>query len=256
MGRYCSYLLPKQAGGTAQILVDKTSPMTGRLRVYLELIPECRRLRTKVTKNISIQDTEKMNQARARLRASRQRRQTERTRRMSRKASQKQRRNHLEQVEIPPKGDTETEERQPDSQSPVTLRRDAVAGDQGLGSGDQQSTTGMEKVLDKISSALTGMEKMLDKISSTICAPFERLQTSIINVLDKDTTGGWEATKKLHNFLSESKEYADPHEYGWRIKRRRVFLTVGTVLYTCLAVYQGNTRSVHFNQYLVQFSTM
>ena len=34
MGRYYSYLLPKQAGGTPQILVDKTSRMTGRLRVY------------------------------------------------------------------------------------------------------------------------------------------------------------------------------------------------------------------------------
>ena len=34
MGRYYSYLLPKQARGTPQILVDKTSPMTGRLRVY------------------------------------------------------------------------------------------------------------------------------------------------------------------------------------------------------------------------------
>ena len=36
-GRYCSYLLPKQAGGTPQILVDKTTSfMTGRLRVYLQ----------------------------------------------------------------------------------------------------------------------------------------------------------------------------------------------------------------------------
>ena len=33
VGRYCSYLLPKQAGGTPQIIVDKTSCMTGRLRV-------------------------------------------------------------------------------------------------------------------------------------------------------------------------------------------------------------------------------
>ena len=31
VGRSCSYLLLKQAGGTPQILVDKTSPMTGRL---------------------------------------------------------------------------------------------------------------------------------------------------------------------------------------------------------------------------------
>ena len=34
MGRYCSYLLPKQAGGTLQIFVDKTLRMTNRLRVY------------------------------------------------------------------------------------------------------------------------------------------------------------------------------------------------------------------------------
>ena len=34
VGRYCDYLLPKQAMGTPQILVDKTSPMTGCLRVY------------------------------------------------------------------------------------------------------------------------------------------------------------------------------------------------------------------------------
>ena len=33
VGRYYSYLLPKQARGTPQILVDKTSPMTARLRV-------------------------------------------------------------------------------------------------------------------------------------------------------------------------------------------------------------------------------
>ena len=38
VGRYCSYLLPKQAGGTPQIIVDKTSRMTGRLRVYKLLI--------------------------------------------------------------------------------------------------------------------------------------------------------------------------------------------------------------------------
>ena len=33
VGRYCSYLLPKQAGGTPQILVDKALRMTSRLRV-------------------------------------------------------------------------------------------------------------------------------------------------------------------------------------------------------------------------------
>ena len=38
VGRYCSYLLPKQAGGTPQILVDKTSAMSGRLRVYMMVV--------------------------------------------------------------------------------------------------------------------------------------------------------------------------------------------------------------------------
>ena len=33
VGRYFCYLLPKQAGGTHQIIVDKTSCMMGRLRV-------------------------------------------------------------------------------------------------------------------------------------------------------------------------------------------------------------------------------
>ena len=37
VGRYCSCQLPKQAGGTPQILVDKTSPLTGRLRVYKDV---------------------------------------------------------------------------------------------------------------------------------------------------------------------------------------------------------------------------
>ena len=34
MGRYCSYLLPKQAGGTAQIIVFKTLRMIGRPALY------------------------------------------------------------------------------------------------------------------------------------------------------------------------------------------------------------------------------
>ena len=55
MGRCCSYLLPKQAGGTPQILVDKTSvtsPMTGRLRVYLTVWP---RKATRMARLVPIQ---------------------------------------------------------------------------------------------------------------------------------------------------------------------------------------------------------
>ena len=35
MGRYCSYLLPKQTGGITQILIFKTLRMIGRPAVYL-----------------------------------------------------------------------------------------------------------------------------------------------------------------------------------------------------------------------------
>ena len=34
VGRYCSYLLPKQAGGTPQMFIFKTLWMTGRPTVY------------------------------------------------------------------------------------------------------------------------------------------------------------------------------------------------------------------------------
>ena len=35
VGRYCSYLLPKQAGGTFQILIFKTLRMIGRPALYI-----------------------------------------------------------------------------------------------------------------------------------------------------------------------------------------------------------------------------
>ena len=34
MGRYCSYLLPKQTGGTTQILIFETLRMIGRFALY------------------------------------------------------------------------------------------------------------------------------------------------------------------------------------------------------------------------------
>ena len=36
VGHYCSYLLPKQAGGTTQILVSKTLRMIGRPALYID----------------------------------------------------------------------------------------------------------------------------------------------------------------------------------------------------------------------------
>lgn len=42
---------------------------------------------------------------------------------------------------------------------------------------------------------------------------------------------------KLFHFVMESKEYNEPHLYGWRIKFRRVFLLLGVITFTYLTVY-------------------
>ena len=42
LGRYCSYLLPKQAGGTTQILIFETLRMIGRPALYVLIVfPVC-----------------------------------------------------------------------------------------------------------------------------------------------------------------------------------------------------------------------
>ena len=38
--------------------------------------------------------------------------------------------------------------------------------------------------------------------------------------------------KRLYHFLMESVEYIHPDIYGWRIKFRRLFLTIGTLAFT------------------------
>ena len=42
----------------------------------------------------------------------------------------------------------------------------------------------------------------------------------------------WGKSKRLYYFLMESTEYLHPDIYGWRIKFRRMFLTVGTLAFT------------------------
>ena len=48
---------------------------------------------------------------------------------------------------------------------------------------------------------------------------------------DKDESC-WGKSKRLYHFLMESTEYLHPDIYGWRIKFRRMFLTVGTLAFT------------------------
>ena len=42
----------------------------------------------------------------------------------------------------------------------------------------------------------------------------------------------WGKSKRLYHFLMESIEYLHPDIYGWRIKFRRLFLTIGTLAFT------------------------
>eukprot|EP00095_Tigriopus_kingsejongensis_P007184 maker-scaffold3067_size10345-snap-gene-0.2 protein:Tk07184 transcript:maker-scaffold3067_size10345-snap-gene-0.2-mRNA-1 annotation:"predicted protein" len=54
---------------------------------------------------------------------------------------------------------------------------------------------------------------------------------------DAVSTGCWARVKRLWNFLRETREYRDPLSYGWRIKFRRIFLTLGVLLFTVLTIY-------------------
>ena len=63
--------------------------------------------------------------------------------------------------------------------------------------------------------------------------------SSLAALLDGEGFGGgcWARTKRAYHFFMETKEYADPHQFGWRIKFRRAFLSVGVIMFTYLTVY-------------------
>ena len=42
----------------------------------------------------------------------------------------------------------------------------------------------------------------------------------------------WGRLKRIFHFLLETKEYKDPETFGWRIKFRRIFLTLGTIAFS------------------------
>ena len=52
-----------------------------------------------------------------------------------------------------------------------------------------------------------------------------------------ESKGCWSRTKQFFIFILERREYRDPITYGWRIKFRRIFLTMGVILFTFLTVY-------------------
>ena len=63
--------------------------------------------------------------------------------------------------------------------------------------------------------------------------------SSLAALFDGEGVGGgcWTRTKMVYHFFLETKEYADPHQFGWRIKFRRAFLFVGVLMFTYLTVY-------------------
>ena len=79
--------------------------------------------------------------------------------------------------------------------------------------------------------------------------------SSLSALLAGDGTGCWAYAKRVYHFFMETKEYADPHQYGWRIKFRRAFLSVGVVMFTYLTVYtavstQNFSSKVEIQQFL------
>ncbi|XP_059098796.1 uncharacterized protein LOC131892942 [Tigriopus californicus] len=58
-----------------------------------------------------------------------------------------------------------------------------------------------------------------------------------VSVEDPNSSSCWSRTKRLYHFLVETREYKDPLSYGWRIKFRRIFLSLGVLLFTALTIY-------------------
>ena len=51
----------------------------------------------------------------------------------------------------------------------------------------------------------------------------------------------WGKTKRLYHFLMETQEYKDPQMHGWRIKFRRIFLTMGVLAFTYQTIHTAVT---------------
>lgn len=52
------------------------------------------------------------------------------------------------------------------------------------------------------------------------------------NITQQKDSSCWGRTKRFFHFISERAEYKDPVTFGWRIKFRRIFLTLGTLAFT------------------------
>merc|ERR1711963_70268 len=55
----------------------------------------------------------------------------------------------------------------------------------------------------------------------------------------------WGKTKQIYHFLLETTEYKHPDIYGWRIKFRRLFMTIGVICFT----YQTISTAIDTQNY-------
>ena len=61
--------------------------------------------------------------------------------------------------------------------------------------------------------------------------------SSVERVIPFKRANLWLKIRFVYNFVMETREYKDPFTFGWRIKYRRFFLAVGTLLFTYLTIY-------------------
>ena len=69
----------------------------------------------------------------------------------------------------------------------------------------------------------------LMEINEEIVEEEEKEEEEVVEIKDSSICG---RLKRIFHFLLETKEYKDPETFGWRIKFRRIFLTLGTIAFS------------------------
>ena len=80
---------------------------------------------------------------------------------------------------------------------------------------------------------LLAVNASLDLTSTTVTSTLDT--TTATSELSFSVGGQARSCNKIwavFNFITESREYKDPSTHGWRIKFRRIFLSLGVIFFT------------------------